>query len=369
MPRILTKLRISEVSAVDKGAGNGVRIMLMKRDDDRPRSKPHVERAARRLRKLQEERDRPHSFNAVLARMEAMAKADADGDELLDRDDGGGASDHPIVQLATLLVASGKFPGHAQALDHLLNSPRGVALVRTHKAAKDNPPMDTVLSIMKDGSVAGVCAAIVAKGTTTISQDDLVSAVGKVARERWPELSEAQAFAKVYSDPTEGRVVRDAIRVAKELLAETMLGHGLPVQVVGGPAAQDVNDPADAEAARAELMRIGRKQYPRLTENQIFEAAFSDPRNAAIVARIYHRPLPSSIYPMPRAWLAGDGSQHAKSDRSNSEATAYDDLMVKAEEYRNSHPELSISQAFAKVYSDPANREIAKRERIESVPR
>jgi hypothetical protein len=58
------------------------------------------------------------SFNGI------MAKAGADGDEDDDdRNDGGGASVHPIVQLATLLVASGKFPGHAQALYHLLNTP------------------------------------------------------------------------------------------------------------------------------------------------------------------------------------------------------------------------------------------------------
>jgi hypothetical protein len=33
----LTKLRIHEVSAVDSGAGRGVRIMLAKRDGNRPR--------------------------------------------------------------------------------------------------------------------------------------------------------------------------------------------------------------------------------------------------------------------------------------------------------------------------------------------
>jgi hypothetical protein len=40
--------------------------------------------------------------------------------------------------------------------------------------------------------------------------------------------------------------------------------------------------------------------------------------------------------------------------------------MAKAEEYRNAHPELSISQAFEKVFTAPANIELAKRERMES---
>jgi len=33
MPKILTRLRIDEVSAVDKGAGEGVKVLLMKRAD------------------------------------------------------------------------------------------------------------------------------------------------------------------------------------------------------------------------------------------------------------------------------------------------------------------------------------------------
>ena len=43
--------------------------------------------------------------------------------------------------------------------------------------------------------------------------------------------------------------------------------------------------------------------------------------------------------------------------------------MVKAEEYRNTHPELSIAQCFEKTYTDRANIELAKRERVESAPR
>jgi hypothetical protein len=79
--------------------------------------------------------------------------------------------------------------------------------------------------------------------------------------------------------------------------------------------AQDVNSVTDAERARAELMRIGRKQWPRMSENEVFERAFTDPRNATIVARLYQRPTPNSIYPMPNEWLQGDDSQHTKADR------------------------------------------------------
>jgi hypothetical protein len=228
--------------------------------------------------------------------------------------------------------------------------------------------MDTVLSIIKSAGIAATCAQIVAKGSTTITQDEIVAAVSKIAVEQYPGLTEAQAFEKVYSNQgAEGRVLRQAINVAKASLAETMLGPGLPVRVVGGPAAQNVDNPEEAEQARAELMRIGRRQWPRLTEQDAYERAFTDPANATLVARLYQRPTPTSIYPMPHSWLQDEGSQHAKSDRS--EGTAYDELMLKAEAYRDAHPELSVAQCFEKIYTDRANVELAKRERMESAPR
>jgi hypothetical protein len=334
--------------------------------DPTMRSKPHVERHARQLRKFQAERDERRSFNAVLARMEAetMAKSGAvDGDE---KDD---LMTDDIAKAHRDRGAGGHRSLTGALLEHLHD--RLERRREQHgytKSVKDDPPMDTIHSFMKDAGIAGVCAQIVAKGTTTLTELQIVESVSKIAPERYPELSEPQAFSKIYSDGgEEGRVLRSAINVAKASLAETMLGPGLPVTVVGGSAAQDVNNATEAEQARAELMRIGRKQWPRLTENEVFERAFTDPRNATLVARLYQRPLPTSIYPMPREWLQGEGSQHEKADRGTD--SAYDELMLKAEAYRDAHSELSISQAFAKVFTDPANVELASRERRENAAR
>jgi hypothetical protein len=73
---------------------------------------------------------------------------DGDGDD----DDIEKLADHHVSRLADLLVESGRFTDRGHALRHLTSHPDGVALVRTHKA-KDHPPMDTLLQIMKDGSV------------------------------------------------------------------------------------------------------------------------------------------------------------------------------------------------------------------------
>jgi hypothetical protein len=40
MPRVLSRLRIDEISAVDKAANDGVKVTLFKRDEARERSEP-----------------------------------------------------------------------------------------------------------------------------------------------------------------------------------------------------------------------------------------------------------------------------------------------------------------------------------------
>jgi hypothetical protein len=59
----------------------------------------------------------------------------------------------------------------------------------------------------------------------------------------------------------------------------------------------------------------------------------------------------------------GDGR-----DGGGASNKAYDELVVKAETLRKTETGLTQAQAFAKVYSDPANADIVKRERIENRP-
>ena len=72
--RLLRNLRINEVSAVDRGAGEGVKIVLMKRDDEPPRSKPHVERAERAGRIERRRRER-EEFEKTWARPTARGRS------------------------------------------------------------------------------------------------------------------------------------------------------------------------------------------------------------------------------------------------------------------------------------------------------
>jgi hypothetical protein len=195
MPKVLTRLRIDEVSAVDRGAGEGVKILLMKRQE-----------------------------------------------------------------------------------------------------AEKEKPMDSIHSIMKSGGIAATCAAIVAKGATSISEHELVEAATKVAAERHPELSPAQAFAKVYTAATdEARVLQNAIAIAK---AMPVVADLTPV-MVGGEDARDLSDESEAIA---NLKELGRRKWPTATEAQQFANAFSDPVNRELAQKAHRRPTPPAggAYPFPR---------------------------------------------------------------------
>jgi hypothetical protein len=89
---------------------------------------------------------------------------------------------------------------------------------------------------------------------------------------------------------------------------------------------------------------------------------------AALATQAHRRPAMTSIYKMPGSDDPGRGA-YTKSDPAPNTDTAYAELMLKAEAYQTAHPELSISQAFSKVYTDRGNVELAKRERRESVSR
>jgi hypothetical protein len=298
MPKLLTRLKIDEVSAVDAGAGKGVRIMLMKRAS-RPDATP-----ADTLRAF----PNPRSFNAVYARMEAeaMAKVDDGDDDSGDRENGdhnggGGIADHSIAQLARLLVASGKFGDHAQALDHLLNTPHGAALHRTraHKA-KDHPMQDSLTAIMKDAGIAATCAIIIAKGSTTISEHELVEAATKVAAERHPDMSPAQAFERVYSDQSEeGLALRKAVSIAK---AMPFVADLTPLVVGGLDATHEAINATEQSEAYEQLKRIGKDRWPTASEAVQFTNAISDPANAELARKAHRRPTApaGSAYPFPR---------------------------------------------------------------------
>jgi hypothetical protein len=291
MVKVLTKLRIDEISAVHRGAGDGVRIMLMKRAS-RPDATP-----ADVLRAF----PNPRSFNEVLARMEAEAMAKADDDDA----GGGGASYHPIAQLATLLVASGKFPDHAQALDHLLNTPHGAALLhRARKTEKESQSMTSHTELVRDvvkqyGIVALAKSMVQDEKSYGLNESEYTAFVTEHAQRLYPDKTPDAAFAKLFSDNgADGVLLRKAHALTKLSPLDVT-----PV-MVGSPGAmhEAINSTEQSEAyAQLEAMAAKlRASSPWLSGAQAFERVFMAKENAALAQKAHRRPAATTSYAWPR---------------------------------------------------------------------
>jgi hypothetical protein len=174
MPKLLTRLRIDEISSVDSGAGEGVKIVLAKRDDA-------TRRDADFFRKL----------FASVGKNNAHRLADA----LV------AASDHQI--------------SHEQAMNYL--SSEGLL---TQK--KDNPSMLTRTEQLKafaknNGGVVRVAKFILAEGAHGISEHDFTEMITEEARQhKRSGETDAQAFSKLFCDNTpEAILLRKAHAVVK----------------------------------------------------------------------------------------------------------------------------------------------------------
>jgi hypothetical protein len=237
MAKLLTRLKISEVSAVDRGAGEDCRILLRKRDqdaiakatealkesvhsimtcddDDEVKRAALVEtfgqfesyldrnvagsKASLSKGPLEKaERARREKFEKIFA-----GKADDDNERITKADRAGGHH-----SLASAVVE------HAlDRLDHLRQK-HGFEKAHTAKeiTTMDNQELTSILK--QDGGLGAVCKRIFADGASGISENEFVSAVTEHARERFADLPADVAFSKLY----EGDVMlRKALRVLRD---------------------------------------------------------------------------------------------------------------------------------------------------------
>jgi hypothetical protein len=91
---------------------------------------------------------------------------------------------------------------------------------------------------------------------------------------------------------------------------------------------------------------------------QTFSRLFSADTPEALLLRKAHAAIKAANFP----------SVITESVSKSSDATAYDQIVAKANRLRELEPELSFDQAFARIYQDPKNIELAKRERSENRP-
>jgi hypothetical protein len=297
--RVLTRLRIDEVSAVDKGAGEGVKVVLMKRDPDadfraeptlaeRAKAKMEGRSALRQLEEAHKHESEPvHKYRLFNDVMKSFT-ADARGDEADDQDEATSVdelagNDHHASKVADLLIESGSHKNRQDALAYLLHHPRGAAMLQRLNKKKDitMPTNSELHAFAKKAGVIAIVKRLVESGDPhEITEEQLVELIGK--HERRDGETEAQCFARHFEAPTaEGALFRRAIEVAKTAEAAPVYD---PKPLVVDEV--NVDDPAKAIA---QLKELGRRQWPDASEAEQFERAFTDPANAKLAARTYIR--------------------------------------------------------------------------------
>src|SRR5262249_31871929 len=336
--KILTRLRIDEVGGVDQGAGEGVKVVLMKRANDSAdadhvdlspaeisRAKVEGYQALRHAeqRFLKEEgtgfADHQHEDdepgvrptppddpNRFLFSKETFLRktyaATASGDSASREDEatpvdeldgpppppdgtveGDGGNDKPSSTI------SGLSP---EVLRALSNSPRALALMlavreRFHKnQPHEANTMTTSTNLMDIAKREGVhvIAKIMAadQKSNGVSQDELVAMISD--HERQDGETAAKCFSRHYeADTADGLALRKAVEITKNA----------PLQDDAAAEAEK-----DATEAMRELVAIGKSRWPSLTPAQQFARSFEC--NPELAKRAHRRPsVFSTSHPFP----------------------------------------------------------------------
>jgi hypothetical protein len=304
-PKILTRLRIDEVSSVTSGAGEGVKVVLMKRHNDTEQPRTGRAMTFHEAMAKHERAERQRNFyRSDFSKYIAGSEEDEVDDETPEPNDEENVStlSPALEQMVCALIEANPKLERVDAVHHLLHSPSGRQLA-AHIASisKGDDTMNRTEQLQKmvksAGGITSVAKYIISKHDSLgISEPELTELINEAAQ-RTIKAGErpAQAFARYYSAP-ENVELRKAVEITKNA---GWVGH---------------------------LQTEYAKSYP----------------NTAITE--------------PRVINGADAT-----DVNNDTSKAIEQLNALAEEQRSRSPELSFAQAFARVFSDPANSELANR--------
>jgi hypothetical protein len=229
---------------------------------------------------------------------EFMAKSFPEGTNPDRRNDVNvGASNHRASQAADLLVEAKSFPDRAAALQHLLHSPQGQALLtRMHK--KDDPPMTStsthaefVRNVVKQYGIVALAKSMVQDGKSYgLDEHTFTNLATEHAQRVYPNDRPDVAFSKLYQSEES---VRRACAIAKSMPFLVSLE---PVQV-GAEDAQAVNDPAKAIE---QLKQLGADRWPTASAADQFERALTAPEYHKLARIAVPIPRATTSFPFPR---------------------------------------------------------------------
>jgi hypothetical protein len=291
MPRRLTKLRINEVSSVSAGAGEGVKIVLMKRDDDsnkRNRSMTRQTALQKRLREIFLNKFDDDEYEDDLGGVEF--------DNAEEQTNSNSIETHPSLErhVAALQVANPSL-SREDAMGYLLHSANGRDLARhltdiskLQRRADDAVSIEKHRAQIKKHGIAPLAAHIVRKGRSPMNEHEFTELLMEAARlQKKENESDAQAFARLFENDL---TIRKAHAICKSTGAFEM-GHVNVAPGVVETGRTDVD--SDAKEAYDLLMQKAeelRASSPYMTIEQAFSRVFQDQKNSDLAARAHRRP-------------------------------------------------------------------------------
>jgi hypothetical protein len=243
-PKLLTRLRVDEISSCDVGAGEGTRIVLMKRNRPSPNARRYYD-----------------MFKTVDWSMALISQPPVD-DAIDD----------------------------ASLAQHLSS---------TTKSEKETTVdfMTGMTEVAKaDAGMITIARNVVDRGETKLTEHqftELLMAHAKV--HKTANESDAAAFSQIFSAQSEdGILLRKACAVCKNTAAPMMLVE--PVQSGGNDVS--AADQAQAYAKLVDLAKALQEKSAGLSEAQAFSKAFE--ANPTLAAKAHQRPSATTSYEFPR---------------------------------------------------------------------
>jgi hypothetical protein len=303
MPRILKNIRIDEVSAVTKGAGEGTRIVLMKRDTSADDSAWLREQAAIAERQ-NEEHLRKHaptwrSFNQVLA--ERTAKS-AEGDEtegLLAEPTDVVDTEDEIDRVGKLPTLEDILPLELKAKERLLalllafekSNHEDTAMTQQTTEELETERTAKLDEVVKAYGIMPLAKQMIAEGSSYgIAESEFTQLATAHAQRLYPNMNPAAAFEKLFSDGSEdGVILREAHGIAK---AATFT----PIVVDGN--ADNPDDAREASQALSRLVEEQRARAPWMSAEQLYDEVMR--KNPELAVKALRRPAATTVYPFPK---------------------------------------------------------------------
>ena len=286
-PKILTRLRIDEISSVDRGAGEGVKIMLMKRHN--PEQRPTFDVF-----------DDVHFSKATLA-PPAIDPDDPDDDD--DVVSSASAISDKFEQFISLLIEANPALDRQGAVYFLIHNAHGRALA-AHLASvtKTKEPkmlkMDKLTKYIGEspGNMSAVAKHIIEKGETSLTEHEFTAMLTEHAKlNKRAGESVMGCFARIFEHDAEIRRAHAITKAGPNTMSVD------PVQV-GGNDAFDTSVADSSAKAMKQLQTMAeaqRQRAPTLTIAQAFARVFEDPANAELAAKAHRRPTPTTAYAFP----------------------------------------------------------------------